>query len=467
MRKLDKRKRFEYYSSRGVLFKMMKSKLKPRTNRVMNPFAAISVILCSMTLSYCSLQPSSKDHATLYFQNEESRFASDASGSLNLTGAIGALTAPEPSQFKCIGVNVVGEGISSVNGPQFVSGYLEPLINGNSSCSYTGVTSPTVSISQNADIQLEVPTGPKRVVQVIGFADPGFCSQYAGSPMNVTQGFELGHAVIDLFSSQAVTVANTYPVGSGTTDPAVDAARQRRFVNCTGGTGPVAAFDPLTISNLAHWYKADELTSGTVVWIDKGGNTANLSQSGSMTLGLFHGHTIVKVGGFSGAARNYTSNSAYTNSSSGITVFMMSQLIASGTGNTLEIGLSLLESGYDGTNGNFYSYLFSTLNQVTISASGPGNVFSPPGSQNNFHVHRIILGSSSNPAGLNYSVGGHNGTPYSSTAPQNLSTITIGDLSGSAEFNVAEVLVYERLLTQAEQDQVTQYLNQKYALVSP
>ena len=120
------------------------------------------------------------------------------------------LSAPSvTSSFDCLAVNVMGDGISSNAHKQTTDGKF---------CSYSGITSKPILFSENTIFDLKVPSGLARKIQVLGLVDAstGICkiSQSIGDSKELSGtydlAFELGSAVLDLFSNQKVSIQNEY-----------------------------------------------------------------------------------------------------------------------------------------------------------------------------------------------------------------------------------------------------------------
>ncbi|MBC7692769.1 MAG: hypothetical protein H7222_13490 [Methylotenera sp.] len=109
----------------------------------------------------------------------------------------------------------MGEGIADIHGRTQDPLKWDALLAEKSYCSYSGVMSSPVSAGQSADLEMQIPSGPKRLVQVIGISDPAneVCGQ-SGSIGSVRSDqavyYELGRAVADLFSDTTVQISNRY-----------------------------------------------------------------------------------------------------------------------------------------------------------------------------------------------------------------------------------------------------------------
>ncbi len=153
---------------------------------------------------------------------------------------------PSASQFDCLAVNVVGPNIPAVRTrhdekeDEREEFRLGDMLAG-SSCAYPGILSRGVSAQSESTVELIVPAGPQRLIQVAGIIEgnTNFCQSGQTLPdylMSLPQNFnddldlfELGRAVIDLFSSRTVAIQNTY-------DNLSLADKEGKRMNC-GGNG--------------------------------------------------------------------------------------------------------------------------------------------------------------------------------------------------------------------------------------
>lgn len=147
--------------------------------------------------------------ASLYSYNGANPFASMNGNGLP-TSAYG---------FDCFVVNVVGRDIAPLDFEEHEQLVDFDSILAGGRCSYAGVVSEFVSPQVGGVIELIVPSGPQRVIQVLGVKSPGGCPigqfnfDFLDDDHNPNlQGiYELGRTVKDLFSqSEEVYVANNY-----------------------------------------------------------------------------------------------------------------------------------------------------------------------------------------------------------------------------------------------------------------
>lgn len=148
-------------------------------------------------------------------------------------------TAPIwPSDFRCLAVNVVGQGIApSTDSTDDELARIPGLLNG-SSCSYPGIISKRFSpTAASTTLNLAVLKGPSRIFQVVGVQDdPNVTLSFCGDgPLPVCTNatcieprvYELGRAIRDINGAAIISIDNTYK-NLTTTQQA------SRVVNCEG-----------------------------------------------------------------------------------------------------------------------------------------------------------------------------------------------------------------------------------------
>lgn len=171
---------------------------------------------------------------------------------------VGARTIPLPSManFNCFGVNVTGPGIPNSgqggpppNAPPNYLAYIhQKLLTRQSYCAYRGIVSPPVSFASAMNVSMQVPSGPARVVQVVGSYSATQCangftgSGGAGSQLDI---YEVGRAVVDLFGDVSLNINNEWPTGGTASD---QSDRLGRVVDCEGcenfGISPPPSVNP-------------------------------------------------------------------------------------------------------------------------------------------------------------------------------------------------------------------------------
>ncbi len=151
-----------------------------------------------------------------------------------------SLQPSHASDFSCFMVNVMGSGIPPLK-PEIDTQSLLNQIANNQFCSYAGITSaPILNTGANVSVELSVPSGPGRVIQVIGVNDGQ--QKYCNSNIKInglsgdfkdSEGifYDLGHVKLDLFSSQSVSIPNSY-------DALTSADQAKHDVSCFSGAAP-------------------------------------------------------------------------------------------------------------------------------------------------------------------------------------------------------------------------------------
>ncbi len=135
------------------------------------------------------------------------------------------VTAPgNVDDFQCYGINVMGPGLSRFQ--------MSPLPAGTSPdvCNYAGVTSSLVG-TNGSSIQLQVPPGPARTIQMIGIRSDVPCklgmdlkqfeeqvNQQIPNPTNSAPPIllqEIGRTTVDLFSDASVEINSNFDQHKG------------------------------------------------------------------------------------------------------------------------------------------------------------------------------------------------------------------------------------------------------------
>ncbi|MBS1961628.1 MAG: hypothetical protein JST04_05400 [Bdellovibrionales bacterium] len=189
------------------------------------------MLLGTIALGGCSLQ-SARDGARLSISMPNPHSFSQSNLSGGSSGlAPSAWNAPE---FVCYGVNVTGPGIADSSLKPNPNPSVQGLLAGTTSCAYRGVVSNgfTFSAGQSeTTIDLQVPPGTSRVIQLVGITNPAFCganfldNAIAGSP----GAYEIGRTVADLFGDATVSIGLNY------------VSSESKRVDCGGSAATVVA----------------------------------------------------------------------------------------------------------------------------------------------------------------------------------------------------------------------------------
>lgn len=186
----------------------------------------------------CSLEPKHRDpQLTIDLSNLRTAVERDrlraagvdpVTSAMRAPGERAAFTGtffPPPStadKFDCYAVNVMGPGIPS-RGGEDPAPLLQRVAGGENYCSYIGAHSRIFALSagETKDLTISLPSGPQRIVQFIGIkasgygnvSSPSACVAAAdGLPGVDFEAYEIGHAVLDVFSDQSVALPAAWPV---------------------------------------------------------------------------------------------------------------------------------------------------------------------------------------------------------------------------------------------------------------
>ncbi len=177
-----------------------------------------SAVLTAAIMAGCSLSPGTPESSRL-------SLVIPPAPQRDLRHELGVFTPPGTVDgFDCYAVNVMAGDIPpsiSHNEPKDMAAVYR-----KDPCStYPGISSVTVPASSGGVLELTVPTGPARVVQMVGVKSAIGCPadrpvlDYCEGEDGICElrfpGFyELGRAVVDIFSDTTVTIPNQYPGAS-------------------------------------------------------------------------------------------------------------------------------------------------------------------------------------------------------------------------------------------------------------
>ncbi len=159
------------------------------------------------------------------------------------------------SGFACYGINVTGPGISdSSRSPKPISNF-SSFLAGTTSCTYRGVASNGVTFAAGqADIaiDLQVPSGPSRVIQLVGIMNSAYCSSnFMQSDLgSYPEAYELGRATADIFTDASVSITIAY-----------DSLNAKR-IDCGGASAPATIpGNPTSLSWTQPIYNTTSITA--------------------------------------------------------------------------------------------------------------------------------------------------------------------------------------------------------------
>ncbi len=231
-----------------------------------------------------------------------------------------------------------------------------------------------------------------------------------------------------------------------------------------------SSFNPLKISggstNLVFWTTADGLTAGTQSQLlDISGNANHTAVQGTSTARMtavanqLNGKTILSADG----GDYYTLPSAlYTIPNGSYTYFVTSKVNTEATG-TVQTALSFRE----GANNRFSLRYSATVAGTVTAVQGPGNAAITGVAGTSYGVYTVTRNSIDITLRVN---GGTNGTDNDATSYASIDAGFIGATSGGNQNmtgGIAEILIYNRLLTSSEMLQVEVYLANKWGIYHP
>lgn len=453
---------------------------------------ALALAVATATVATaCSLDPyGRKDKVDVHFEYREGlpRPATLIDlDRLQRGDAVGALFYDPPpalsSGFTCMAVNVVGNGIADTSKNGDESAQRLPGLYAGSSCSYAGVTTPPLSITDGQSATLTVPAGVGRIVTVLGLQDPD--NLYCGTATPIgdqdhqgaetTKFVELGRAVVDLFSSTGVTVLNTY-------DSLTASQKRNRLANCGDSTRPSE-----TAGGPIAWYEAgsyvgrsgfSEPTYGGSFAFPASGNdfqdsrgtsgygpslVANDSTSNSL-LRLASSSLNGQFAVSSGATGYFTGTSAL-GSVSGFTMVMVARLTIGGGDTLIEVGnnpqsCTSADEGFALYSSS--SWGFKACKGVTDNDSGTYGT-----ADTSFHAHTIRWSSGGN---VQYwlGVGGSTSSPSTTAGPFIPSLVSLNGsikVAGSGDVETAEVILWNSALSDSDLSRIWEYLKFKYGSI--
>jgi hypothetical protein len=260
----------------------------------------VSLVLLATGCSL-SAEPPPYSRVTIQVPAPASRLASP------LEALFAAQTPPPATSdlFQCLAVNVIGPGIAPAFGNPLNATHFDELVARTSYCTYPGITALIPNPGPGAatvNVNLKVPAGPKRLVQVLGFNDP--LNQVCGngaldSRADNTQAkeYEIGRILTDLFHDTKVAI-----------DEEWNTLTQTDQINRSGECRTPAQIYASAVlaepSLVAYWPYAE--TGGTSAADVKGGMGSMTLTSGSLGVatGPLPGSTALRTDAAGGAGLN-------------------------------------------------------------------------------------------------------------------------------------------------------------------
>jgi len=219
-------------------------------------------------------------------------------------------------------------------------------------------------------------------------------------------------------------------------------------------SGSGTPFSPTDLTNLSLWLKADAgITlsgSNVTAWADQSGNGNNATATDAPTLTTVSGKTFVDfAGGY------FTGNELIT--SPYATIMCVARFSS-----TRDIEMIFEQEGDNGENLLFYRGFdldsgYRIYNGTDLSASSLTN-------DNQTYLFGVTVDNDTGTLYLNSTT---DGSGYcGENPPSGLYYLGFwrGNLLTTTELQMAEIVVYNRVLTNTERQQVEAYLNTKYAI---
>lgn len=203
---------------------------------------AIFTLFVFLLVTSCSLEPKKNNtdvHVDLSQIIQTSQSGIQSTPFDFLKNDVGTRSIPTAglAGFSCFGVNVIGPGIpiSGINqGAPLNLGFIhQKVLSRQSYCTYRGVISPPIFASTAIqNISLQIPSGPARVVQVLGSYSASQCSSgFENNGPNTLDVYEVGRTVLDLFSDTSANIQSEWPTGASTAE---QSDRLGRVADCFG-----------------------------------------------------------------------------------------------------------------------------------------------------------------------------------------------------------------------------------------
>lgn len=436
-------------------------------------------LLC-LLLTSCSFKENNSSHVNLsfYFDGQSSQTSVMDFPAQRRLNAFAAITPPSSIyQFDCFAVNVMGQGIAP-----FISGNFNAdiprLIGGDLCASYPGPNSIMVNSSFSGSVNLQVPSGAARYIQVLGFprtdmgcrADkpwvavinetndpPNYISNHFGGL------FEVGSVVRDLFRDEEIQVMNSY-----------NPNQPRDLLDCIDGPGPS------DFPSLKYWYLADEFqdlyNSGSVIttnWRNAKPQVVGVPILNSFGGPTFHsaagpnGKPIVRFDGTNDKFQDITV--AGGTNTVGATVFA---LVKANT--TATIGIFGITNGTDFSMLQSYFFLYAQSNffKFSVRNSASDVAIATLGATYSTSQYYVLTAWYEASTG-NIQIEGNHGLGSMSGNDPDITSVALGASAGLFmgsegltgnyfDGDIAEVIFFDRLLNSSERNSMKEYFSRKY-----
>lgn len=176
----------------------------------------------------------------------------------SLPTAVPTTVPSSPTGFQCFGVNVTGPGISPPAGlPK------DSCVPGNMPGS--GIYGGLIYSSTGGEIEVDVPSGRDRTIQVFGIQTDGYCpsvSEIASQPLGMhpfQYAYELGRSKVDVADDTSVTVkisSNTSSAPRMFCDPLATSTITRQWTRQMGAAGATLNGQSITVDSSSNVFVA-------------------------------------------------------------------------------------------------------------------------------------------------------------------------------------------------------------------
>ena len=226
--------------------------------------------------------------------------------------------------------------------------------------------------------------------------------------------------------------------------------------------GPASVFSPLDISNGSAWFRADSgvdtKPSGNVeLWTDGFGTGSDLAQTTNSDRPLFvasdpnfNNKPVIR---FDGVSEFMATPAFSADLSQPNTMFVVCRMI------DLDSGIKYLVDGIELTKRHLFN--------VHIDSGRPWSAFAGAelkgsNADTNTHIHAIRF----NTTNSGYYLGGGSVDASGDIGSFDLSGLTVGSNFANSNFtnvDVAEIILYDKLVSDSEMNQIGRYLGNRYA----
>lgn len=427
------------------------------------------ILIASLAMvSACSLRPATLESVvSIVFSPPQERAVLDWRAFLSETDARALLSSYTPPLYACVGVNVVGPGIpNSGHGEDDPAAVLATLRTETTSCTYKGAMSGFVSTSASgsAEVSVNVPVGPDRIIQVAGASPSAGTCEF--SLEGGTGIYEWGRAYSGIFGPMTLNITGH---GDATAGLAL------RKMNCGGG-GSIGSMEGKIL-----WYSADDLcngiTDGTIaptVWNSLISAGVAMTRQGSVTCESgVNGHRAARsdaaIEKFSGS---FPAADPLTNNLEGLTAFVVGKYTGTSASYTASLSMYAGSSQFAIQHWYMPGPPIHEIDQLSVQMGIP-ILTNNAASLVTHSLPRVFGARAKEGVGTRFRVKGS--ADYIDQSPTGaltrfndvgaVMTFDIGSsMTASESIEVYEVLVFNRALSDQEFDNVFWQLRDKYGI---